>query len=101
MVSREMTGEAFRGWVRNAIPLKSTELSNTLRWLGTSAPPKVGLKKSFWAMVQVTSSRAGPLWSSQMVVSAASLFVISAGAVSAGRYFGGSKHSAVDFDFLT
>ena len=93
-------GEALRGWVRNAMPEKSTELSNTLRWLGTSAPPNVGLKKYFCAMVQVIISRAGPLWSSQMLVSAANFLVTSAGGVSEDRYFGCRKHSAFDLDFL-
>ena len=83
-----MMGDAFRGWVRKAMPEKSTELSNTLRWFGTRAPPNVGLKKYFCAMVKVKISRAAPALSSQMVLSAAIFFDASAGGVPEGRYLG-------------
>src|SRR5579859_4015967 len=57
MRSREVSGERWRGSVRNAIPVKSTVLVKTLLLPGTSVPPNVGSRKYFCASSQLMISR--------------------------------------------
>src|ERR1051326_2315512 len=55
---REMIGENRRGSVRNAIPVNSTVVVNTLRLPFTSELPKYGSKKYFCAISHENTSRA-------------------------------------------
>src|ERR1700734_4040354 len=53
-----MSGERCRGAVKNVVPVKAGVLVKTLLCPVTTAAPKVGSIKYFWASSQVTTSRA-------------------------------------------
>src|ERR1700679_3486212 len=56
---RDLSGEILRGWVRKAMPEKSSVVSKMLRRSLMTAPPEVRSKKVFWVRIQLNSSCCG------------------------------------------